>query len=196
MNQLSAMTDHELVVLYEEGNDSAFDVLLERHQSYIYSYILFLVKDSDVANDFFQETFSRAIVAIRSHKYQTSGKFSAWLMRIAHNLIVDKSRESETNYIVRESQVKPKTLNSLSLSEATREDEIIDRQRRESIRQLLNYLPEPQREVVIMHFFDDLPFKDIAKLTGVSINTSLGRMRYALINLRKLIQKKQLSLVG
>jgi len=190
------MTDHELVELYENGNDCAFDILLGRHQAYIYSYILFLVKDSDVANDFFQETFSRAIVAIRSHKYQTSGKFSAWLTRIAHNLIVDKSRECESVYTVREDQVKPKALNSLRLSEATREDEIIDRQRREFIRHLLDYLPEPQREVIIMRFYDDLSFKEIAQMTGVSINTSLGRMRYALINLRKLIQERRISLVG
>ena len=196
MNNLSAMTDHELVELYENGNDCAFDILLGRHQAYIYSYILFLVKDSDVANDFFQDTFSRAIVAIRSHKYQTSGKFSAWLTRIAHNLIVDKSRECESVYTVREDQVKPKALNSLRLSEATREDEIIDHQRRESIRHLLDYLPEPQREVIIMRFYDDLSFKEIAQMTGVSINTSLGRMRYALINLRKLIQGRRISLVG
>ena len=196
MNQLSAMTDHELVELYETGNDSAFDILLGRHQAYIYSYILFLVKDSDVANDFFQETFSRAIVAIRSHKYQTSGKFSAWLMRIAHNLVIDKSRESETTCTVRENQVKPKVLNSLSLSEATREDEIIDHQKRESVRKLLDYLPEPQREVIMMRFYDDLSFKEIAEKTGVSINTSLGRMRYALINLRRLIQEKQRSWGG
>ena len=196
MNQLSAMTDHELVELYEKGNDSAFDILLERHQTYIYSYILFLVKDKDAADDFFQETFSRAIIAIRTHRYVTNGKFSAWLMRIAHNLIVDKGRESETTCTVREDQVKPKVLNSLSLSEATREDEIIDRQKRESIRRLLDYLPEPQREVVIMRFYDELSFKEIAQITGVSINTSLGRMRYALINLRKLIMRNQLSLVG
>ena len=190
------MTDHELVVLYEEGNDSAFDVLLERHQAYVYSYILFLVKDSDAANDFFQDTFQRAIIAIRSHKYQTTGKFSAWLTRIAHNLIIDKSRECETTNTVREAQVKPKTLNSLSLSEATREDEIIDHQQRESVRKLLDYLPAPQREVIIMRFYDDLSFKEIAELTGVSINTSLGRMRYALINLRKLIGEKRFCLAG
>jgi RNA polymerase sigma-70 factor (ECF subfamily) len=196
MNNLSAMTDHELVELYEKGNDSAFDILLARHQAYIYSYILFLVKDSDVANDFFQDTFQRAIVAIRSHKYQTSGKFSAWLTRIAHNLIIDKSRECETTCTVREDLVKPKALNSLQLSEATREDEIIDSQTREGIRNLLEYLPEPQKEVVIMRFYDDLSFKEIAELTGVSINTALGRMRYALINLRKLIGEKSISLVG
>ena len=196
MNDLSAMTDHELVQLYENGNDSAFDVLLERHQAYIYSYILFLVKDSDVANDFFQDTFSRAIVAIRSHKYQTSGKFSAWLTRIAHNLIIDKSRESETTCTVREEQVKPKVLNSLRLSEATREDEMIDHQKREAVRRLLDYLPEPQREVIVMRFFDDLSFKEIAEQTGVSINTALGRCRYALINLRKLVGEKRFGLVG
>lgn len=196
MNNLSAMTDHELVELYEQGNDSAFDILLSRHQAYIYSYILFLVKDSDVANDFFQDTFQRAIVAIRSHKYQSNGKFSAWLTRIAHNLIIDKSRESETTCTVRENMVKPKALNSLQLSEATREDEMIDRQNREGIRRLLDYLPQPQREVVIMRFYDDLSFKEIAQQTGVSINTALGRMHYALINLRKLIQEKRLCLVG
>jgi len=196
MNNLSALTDHELVKLYEEGNDSAFDILLARHQSYIYSYILFLVKDSDVANDFFQDTFQRAIIAIRSHKYQTTGKFSAWLTRVAHNLIIDKSRESETTCTVREDQVKPKALNSLRLSEATKEDEMIDSQTREGIRQMLDYLPEPQREVILMRFYDDLSFKEIAQLTGVSINTALGRMHYALINLRKLIKDKQLSLVG
>jgi len=190
------MTDHELVELYENGNDSAFDVLLGRHQAYIYSYILFLVKDTDVANDFFQDTFSRAIVAIRSHKYQTSGKFSAWLTRIAHNLIIDKSRECETTCTVREDQVKPKALNSLRLSEATREDEIIERQHRESIRHMLDYLPEPQREVILMRFYDDLSFKEIAQQTGVSINTALGRCRYALINLRKIIGENRLSLVG
>lgn len=190
------MTDHELVKLYEEGNDSAFDYLLERHQAYVYSYILFLVKDSDAANDFFQDTFQKAIVAIRSHKYQTSGKFSAWLTRIAHNLIIDRSRELESSQTVREDQVKPASLNSICLSQATREDEMIDRQTRDYIRQLLDYLPAPQKEVVIMRFYDDLPFKEIAQLTGVSINTALGRMHYALINLRKLIGDKQISLAS
>ena len=196
MNNLSAMTDHELVKLYEQGNDSAFDILLSRHQAYLYSYILFLVKDSDVANDFFQDTFQRAIIAIRTHKYQTNGKFSAWLTRIVHNLIIDKSRECETTQTVREALVKPKALNSPQLLEATREDEMIDSQNREGIRRMLDYLPQPQREVVIMRFYDELSFKEIAQQTGVSINTALGRMHYALINLRKLIQERRLSLVG
>ena len=188
------MTDHELAQLYEEGNDSAFDVLLARHQAYIYSYILFLVKDSDAANDYFQDTFQRAIIAIRSHKYQTSGKFSAWLTRIAHNLILDQGRKSETTQTVREDQVAPKTLNSMRLSEATREDEMIDSQTRESIRHLLDYLPEPQKEVILLRFYDDLSFKEIADITGVSINTALGRMRYALINIRKMSVEKGIAL--
>ena len=190
------MTDYELVELYEKGTDSAFDTLLARHQAYVYSYILFLVKDSDVANDFFQDTFQRAIIAIRSHKFQTSGKFSAWLIRIAHNLILDQGRKIEVTQTVREDQVAPKTLNSLRLSEATREEEMIDSQSRESIRHMLDYLPEPQREVIMMRFYDDLSFKEIAEQTGVSINTALGRCRYALINLRKLIGEKRISLVG
>ena len=196
MNELSAMTDHELVTLYEKGNDSAFDIRLDRQKTCVYSYILLLVKDTDAANDFFQDTFQRAIIAIRSHKYQTSGKFSAWLTRIAHNLIIDKSRESETTCTIRENLVNPKSLNSMRLSEATREDELIDRQRRDDIRRMLDYLPEPQREVVLLRFYDDLSFKEIAQQTGVSINTALGRMRYALINLRKLIQQRQFGLVG
>lgn len=190
------MSDYELVALYENGNDDAFDALLARHQAYVYSYILFLVKDEDLAGDFFQDTFQRAIVAIRSHKYQSTGKFSAWLTRIAHNLVIDHSRNMETLKTVREDDVKPRTLNSLNLSEATREEEIIDTQSREDIRRMLDFLPEPQREVVILRFYEDLSFKEIAQQTGVSINTALGRMRYALINLRKLIGTKQFSLVG
>ena len=110
------MTDHELVVLYEEGNDSAFDILLARHQAYIYSYILFLVKDSDVANDFFQDTFQRAIIAIRSHKYQTSGKFSAWLTRIAHNLIIDYHRQNQTKTEISNDEVEIDLFNHASIA--------------------------------------------------------------------------------
>lgn len=191
------MTDYELVSLYETGNDSAFDILLERHQNYLYSYILFLVKDEDVANDFFQDTFQRAILAIRSHKYQMTGKFSSWLTRIAHNLIIDRSREMDNGCTIREEQMVHGNLNNLRLmSEATREDEIIDRQSREAIRNMLDYLPAAQREVILLRFYEDLSFKEIAQQTGVSINTALGRMRYALINLRRLIQEKQISLVG
>ena len=196
MKNLSTSTDYELVELYENGNDNAFDELLQRHQSYVYSYILFLVKEEDVADDIFQETFTRAIMAIRSHKYQTTGKFSAWLIRIAHNLIIDSTRETESGMLVTQEKFSPIILNDIRLSEGGIETNIIEQQKADQLRKLLDYLPDVQREVVLLRFYEDLSFKEIAEKTGVSINTSLGRMRYALINLRKLVQQHNLALVG
>lgn len=193
---LSTSTDYELVELYENGNDKAFDEILRRHQNYVYSYILFLVKEEDVADDIFQETFTRAIIAIRSHRYQTTGKFSAWLIRIAHNLIVDSTRETETGKIIFQEKFSSNILNDIRLSEGAIEGNIMEQQKADQIRKMLDYLPEVQREVIIMRFYEDLSFKEIAEKTGVSINTSLGRMRYALINLRKLIQQHNVALVG
>lgn len=196
MNNLNTMSDHELVELYEQGNDKAFDIILSRHQDYIYSYILFMVHNEDRADDIFQETFTRAIIAIRSHRYQTTGKFGAWLVRIAHNLILDQVRSFENCDIISKDQFPQDILNNINLSQGTLESEIIHSQNMQTLNKLLDYLPQSQREVIILHFYQDMPFRDIAKLTGVSINTALGRMRYALINLRKIIQKHQLSLVG
>ena len=196
MNNLNTMTDHELVVLYEQGKDQAFDVLLSRYKDYIYSYILFLVRNQDYADDIFQETFTRAIVAIRSHRYHTTGKFNAWLIRIAHNLVIDMARNGDSNNVVSSDDFSKDILNNINLSEGTLESQLIKEQNIKTLNQLLEYLPEPQREVIIMHFYEDLPFREIAEKTGVSINTALGRMRYAIINLRKMIQKHQLSLVG
>ena len=196
MNNLNTMTDHELVVLYEQGKEQAFDVLLSRYKDYIYSYILFLVRNQDYADDIFQETFTRAIVAIRSHRYQTTGKFNAWLIRIAHNLVIDMARNGDSNNVVSSDDFSKDILNNINLSEGTLESQLIKEQNIKTLNQLLEYLPEPQREVIIMHFYEDLPFREIAEKTGVSINTALGRMRYAIINLRKMIQKHQLSLVG
>ena len=196
MKNLSTSTDYELVQLYENGNDSAFDELLQRHQSYVYSYILFLVKEEDVADDIFQETFTRAIIAIRSHKYQTTGKFSAWLIRIAHNLIIDSTRETESGMLVTQEKFSPIILNDIRLSEGGIETSIIEQQKADQLRKMLDYLPDVQREVVLLRFYEDLSFKEIAERTGVSINTSLGRMRYALINLRKLVQQHNIALVG
>ena len=196
MKNLSTSTDYELVELYENGNDKAFDEILQRHQNYVYSYILFLVKEEELADDIFQETFTRAIIAIRSHKYQTTGKFSAWLIRIAHNLIIDSSRETESGKLIIQENFTPSILNDIRLSEGAVEASIIEEQKSDQIRKMLDYLPEVQREVIILRFYEDLSFKEIAEKTGVSINTSLGRMRYALINLRKMIQEHNLALVG
>ena len=196
MNDLNTMTDYELVSLYEQGNDSAFDIILKRHQDYVYSYITFVVHSEDRAEDIFQETFTRAIIAIRSHKYQTTGKFSAWLIRIAHNLIVDQLRNEEEIHTISREDFPRDITDSLRYSEGSLETKIIEQQNIKTLRRLRSYLPESQRQVVIMHFYENLTFREIAEKTNVSINTSLGRMRYALINLRKLIQKHQISLVG
>lgn len=196
MKNLSTSTDYELVELYENGNDNAFDELLQRHQSYVYSYILFLVKEEDKADDIFQETFTRAIIAIRSHKYQTTGKFSAWLIRIAHNLIIDSTRETESGKQITQEKFTPVILNDIRLSESGVEKSIIEQQKADQIRKMLDYLPDVQREVILLRFYEDLSFKEIAEKTGVSINTSLGRMRYALINLRKMVQQHNMALVG
>ena len=196
MKNLSTSTDYELVELYENGNDNAFDELLQRHQSYVYSYILFLVKEEDKADDIFQETFTRAIIAIRSHKYQTTGKFSAWLIRIAHNLIIDTTRETESGKQITQEKFTPIILNDIRLSESGVEKSIIEQQKADQIRKMLDYLPDVQREVILLRFYEDLSFKEIAEKTGVSINTSLGRMRYALINLRKVVQQHNMALVG
>ena len=194
MNKLDAMTDYELVSLYEKGNDSAFDTILKRHQEYVYSYIMFLVHQSDVADDIFQETFTRAIIAIRNHHYQTTGKFSAWLIRIAHNLIIDHMRNTGNSNVLATEDFSNDILNSQRHSEESHEKTLMREQDQETLRQLLDYLPETQSDVVILRFYEDKSFKEIAEITGVSINTALGRMRYALINLRKLIQQHNISL--
>lgn len=194
MSNLETKTDYELVALYENGNDSAFDTLLRRHQEYVFSYILFLVQNRDLADDIFQETFTRAIIAIRNHRYQSTGKFSAWLIRIAHNLVVDNMRSSDNCNVTSNEEFPQDILNSTKHSEQAVDTQIMEQQDVETLQSLLAYLPEPQADVVILRFYEDLSFKEIAERTGVSINTALGRMRYALINLRKLIQKHNLSL--
>lgn len=196
MNNLNAMTDHALVLLYEQGKDSAFDVLLSRYQDYVFSYITFLVKRTDAAEDLLQETFIKVVQAIRHHKYQNTGKFSAWLVRIAHNVVVDYLRTSEQTLCSLKDEFPQDVLNCVRLSEKSREAEMVEGQYALTLHDMLNYLPDVQREVVIMRFFDDLSFKEIAQKTGVSINTSLGRMRYALINLRRMVQEHRLELVG
>lgn len=196
MNNLNAMTDHALVLLYEQGKDSAFDVLLSRYQDYVFSYITFLVKRTDAAEDLLQETFIKAVQAIRHHKYQNTGKFGAWLVRIAHNVVVDYLRTSEQTLCSLKDEFPQDVLNCVRLSEKSREAEMVEGQYALTLHDMLDYLPDVQREVVIMRFFDDLSFKEIAQKTGVSINTSLGRMRYALINLRRMVQEHQMELVG
>ena len=196
MSNFKEQTDHQLITLYEQGNDEAFDVLLERNQQVVFSYILRLTGgNQDQANDIFQETFTKAIVAIRTHQYQQTGKFSAWLMRVAHNLVVDGSRRNHG--VTPVSDDKTDFLyNNLALSENTVEDSFSRKALNTTLNSLIALLPENQQEIIRLRFVEDLPFKEIAEILGISINTALGRIRYALINLRKLVAEHELQLVG
>lgn len=196
MNKLSRITDEELVQMYVQGNNRAFDELLARTQSGIFSYIIFIVHNEEVANDIFQETFLKAITKLQAGKYVTSGKFNAWLIRIAHNVIMDWYRRQRTKNVI-DTSVEDMTIAQMSdveLMETSKEDIMSNKQVLSDVRNLMNYLPESQREVVQMRFYQDYSFKEIAELTGVSINTSLGRMRYALINMRRLARENNMQL--
>ena len=188
-------TDEELALLYAAGDAKAFDELLARNQQKLFNYILFVVRDQEIANDIFQDTFIKAIVKLQEGKYSDSGKFSFWLTRIAHNIIIDKFRRNKSENIV-----EPNADNDLShlsndtLKEGSRENEFVNTQILDDVRHLMDTLPAPQREVVYMRYYQDLSFKEIAEITGVSINTSLGRMRYALINMRRMAKQHQMFL--
>lgn len=194
MENLNLMTDDELVVLYSTGNNKAFNTLLNRYQDKLYSYINFIVRSRDLSNDIFQETFVKAIVTLQKGSYTGNGKFGAWLMRIAHNLIIDSFRQDKNENTVSNDANDYDLLNNASLSQINVEEEIINNQTLEDVRRLVNALPDNQREIVFMRYYQDLSFKEIAQITGVSINTALGRMRYALINIRKMSVEKGISL--
>lgn len=186
-------TDESLVKLYEQGNDQAFDELLARYQSKVYSYILFIVHDEDRANDVFQETFVKAIVRIRSHKYNECGKFGPWLMRIAHNLIIDSFRIGQAAQMVSGDEEGSTVFNDPTLCDASIEQQMFAEQTYYELEQMVSALPEPQQEVVRLRFYENKSFREIAEMTGCSINTALGRMRYAVINLRKMALHRDLT---
>ena len=195
MKQYDGMADETLALLYVGGDNRAFDELLARNQQKLYNYILFVVRDPELANDVFQETFVKVITRLQEGKYTDSGKFSFWLSRIAHNVIMDTFRQQKSEHIVEASE--DNDLNKLrrqDLMEMNRENEFVNAQILQDVRQLMDTLPAPQREVVYMRYYQDLSFKEIAEATGVSINTSLGRMRYALINMRRLAKEHDLQL--
>jgi len=194
MNNLKKMTDEELVVLYSKGVNEAFDALLNRYQSRLYSYIFFIVKNTDLAEDIFQETFVKAIMTIKQGRYTENGKFPAWLSRIAHNLIIDNYRQERNENVVSNDNDDLNLLNDMKLSEGTIEMQIINDQIHDDVRNLVKLLPNNQREVVNMRFYQDRSFKEIADITGVSINTALGRMRYAILNLRRMAEEKNIIL--
>ena len=194
MSNFTAMSDHELVELYEQGVDRAFDVLLERNQEALFAYIMRLTQDVDQANDVFQETFMKAIVCIRSHQYKTTGKFSAWLMRIAHNLVIDLVRTNR-NMPQYDGDMQNNVLyNNVRLAQECCEEDMLRQADLTTLERMIGMLPPVQQEIVHLRFYEDLSFKEIAQITNVSINTALGRMRYATLNLRKMITDNSLEL--
>ncbi len=194
MEKLDMLTDEQLVKMYAQGNNEAFDVLLSRHQSKVYSYICFVVHNRDVADDIFQETFVKAIVTIQQGRYVESGKFVAWLIRIAHNLIIDYFRQERNANLISNDDCEVDLFNDEKLSSPNIEMQIVSEQTLDDVKMLMEHLPANQREVVYMRYYQELSFKEIAEITGVSINTALGRMRYALLNLRRMAGKRHLCL--
>ena len=195
MDKLKQMTDDVLVTLYLEGNNSAFDVLLNRHKDRLFNYIFFIVRSKEVAEDIFQETFVKAIVTLQQGRYTNDGKFAAWITRIAHNLVIDQFRVERNENTVSNDETEYDMLNDARLSEGTIENRMVNDQVLADVRRLVDELPDCQREVVFMRYYQDMSFKDIADITGVSINTALGRMRYAIMNRRRIAQEKNVSLV-
>ena len=189
-----ALSDQELLNSYLSGDESAISTLMERHKKRVTDYINLMAKERDIANDIFQEIMIKVLRFLREGRYTESGRFLSWVMRIAHNQVIDHFRQIKQQNQVTESDAGYDILNTRKFSDDTVEDRIVVSQIQDDIRKLVNYLPEEQREVVLMRYFNGLSFKEIAEMTNVSINTALGRMRYALINLRKLVEEHQLIL--
>lgn len=195
MIRLNEMTDEELALSYVRGNNQAFDLLLSRNQSKLFSYILFLVHEQDLANDIFQETFVKVITKLQEGRYIDSGKFSVWIMRIAHNVIMDWYRDNRAKNIVETSDDNDlSNVTGNDMTDFNIEDRYVNEQVLRDVKKMMNLLPPTQREIVFMRFYQEMSFKEIAETTGVSINTALGRMRYAILNMRRMARKNKLSL--
>lgn len=194
MNILFSKTDEQLVVAYAQGNNNAFDVLMSRHQQSLFGYILYISRNRELAEDIFQETFIKAITTIKQGKYVESGKFKAWITRIAHNLVFDHFRREKKEKMLYNDEYEYDLFNDVSFSEDNIEAVMVKSQVMQDVRHLIALLPDAQREVLQMRYYKNMSFKDIAERTGVSINTALGRMRYAIINIQKMVEENQLSL--
>ena len=195
MKNFEGVSDEALALLYVKGDNRAFDELLSRTQTKLFTYIMFVVRDHDIADDIFQETFVKVITKLQQGLYTDSGKFQFWITRIAHNCIMDWYRQQQSAHIVDANEENDlQNLKSASVMDTNKEAEMINEQILIDIKKMMNTLPAPQREVVYMRYFQQLSFKEIADLTGVSINTSLGRMRYALINLRTMAKDNKIEL--
>ncbi len=187
-------SDEQLISLYVDGNNEAFDALLERHKDRVFMYIFHAVKNEGLANDIFQDTFVKAIMTIKQGRYVENGHFPAWITRIAHNLIIDYYRQVKAENLQSTDDTDVNILNRKELSDCTIEDNLVTSQIHDDVRRLVKCLPENQREVLVMRYYKNMSFKEIADTTGVSINTALGRMRYAILNMRRMAEEHNIAL--
>lgn len=194
MDNLYSHTDDQLVALYVSGTNEAFDVLLERYKDRLYSYIYYIIKNADMADDLFQETFVKAIVTLKQGRYVENGKFYPWLTRIAHNLLIDQFRTERNENTISSDEVEGEIFGSCEPSYNSTESLMVYEQSLKDVKKLMDNLPENQREVVFMRYYQNLSFKEISDITGVSLNTALGRMRYAILNMRKMAQEHNITL--
>ena len=194
MKEYADRSDDQLITLYVKGCNDAFDALIERHKNRVFTYIYHQVKNDDLANDIFQETFVKAIVTIKQGRYSENGHFPAWITRIAHNLIIDYFRQTKSENLQSTDVAEINVLNRKELSEKTVEDNLITAQIHHDVRRLIMALPENQREVLLMRYYRNMSFKEIAERTNVSINTALGRMRYAILNMRRIAEEHNIVL--
>ncbi|MDY5005762.1 MAG: sigma-70 family RNA polymerase sigma factor [Prevotella sp.] len=195
MKNYEAMTDEALALLYASGDNRAFDVLLERIQGKLFKYILYLVNDEEKAEDIFQDTIVKIIVKIQDGYYTNTGKFYWWVTRMAHNLIMDWFRSNDNNIVLESEDTRNfYRLADDSHFEFNREQELVNEQVLEDVRRLMDYLPFNQREMVVMRYYQNMPFREIAETLGISINTALGRFRYAILNMRRMIKDHDLCL--
>lgn len=188
------LSDNSLVKQFVDGDQSAIETLIARHKKRVFTYIILIVKNHHLAEDIFQDTFIKVIRSLKTGKYTENGKFISWVLRISHNLIIDHFRKEKLLNTTSNDDTNVDLFNSPRYSEENIEDKLVYDQITSDVRLLIEELPDDQKQVILMRHFQGLSFKEIADLTDVSINTALGRMRYALINLRKLIEKKNLSL--
>lgn len=192
--RVRSVSDKELIRQYLDGDHNSLEQLIEKHQNRVFAYILMVVKDKDLAEDIFQDTFIKVVNTLRSGSYKEEGKFLQWVMRIAHNLIIDHFRKEKRIPVMENNFDDFDIFDTLSLKDPSAEEKMVNEQIKKDVRNLIEYLPEEQKQVLKMRHYADMSFKDIAEQTDVSINTALGRMRYALINLRKLISDKNMIL--
>lgn len=194
MNMQQELSDRALLGRYQTGEREAISQLIERHSRRVRDYIRMMVHDPDITEDLFQETFIKAVRVIDEGRYTDNGRFLSWVLRIAHNMVIDYFRSRKQERAVNEREAGYDLLGSLRIAEGNVEDRMVSSQIEADIRRLIGLLPEEQRQVVEMRYYSDMSFKEIAEQTGVGINTALGRMRYALINLRKMIRENEVVL--